>query len=368
MLNTHVTVKRIWKLLASLLVVPLLGGPAVAQPEAPSPLPVADETTICTLPPPLGPLTYAPGRGLHVGNTGLALGGYTNVNLVRDEGAPAQLSWDDLSLFVIWRPLPRLRLFSELEFEDIVDVNDEGEGGTSNNQFTAERLFGDLAISDQLNLRVGKFLTPVGRWNVIHAQPLVWTTSRPLATQLAFDVHTTGAMLFGTFFPGVSSVTYSLYGQFANQLDPGGDDIHPADRAAGARIEYAGGDGWSVGASYYGSVFNGHWGQLGGLDTLVQRGRVEVMGEAVVEGGSQGLPGQGGLYLQGVFELLPTWFLVGRYEYYDQPVPEPTVNLFLPGLAYKPRPYMVFKLGYLFADHPAQEEPPGFQSSFAILF
>ena len=102
-----------------------------------------------------------------------------------------------------------------------------GTAGRTTATFVAERLYGDVNASDQVNLRLGKFLTPVGRWNVIHAQPLVWTTSRPLTTLLPFDAHTTGAMLFGSLLPDDTGVTYSVYGQFVNSLDRSGRPAAP---------------------------------------------------------------------------------------------------------------------------------------------
>jgi hypothetical protein len=172
------------------------GAPARAGADVSSPA-TGDGVPVLSVPSPVGPLTYTPGRGARLGDTNLTLGGYSNLNLTRDDGGPALLSLDDLSLFVIWDPHPRIHLFSELEFEDLVQVDDHGRGGTNNWSFNAERLFADVTLTDELSVRVGKFLTPVGRWNVIHAQPLVWTTTRPLATLLPFDPHTTGAMLSG---------------------------------------------------------------------------------------------------------------------------------------------------------------------------
>jgi hypothetical protein len=327
------------------------------------------EAPILTLPSPLGPITYTPGRGAHCGNTGLTLGGYSSVNLTRDDGGPARLDLTTASLFVIWDPLPRLHLFSELEFEHLLQVDDHGHGGTNGWAFNAERLYGDLTLSDRLSVRLGKFLTPVGRWNVIHAPPLVWTTSRPLATLLPFDPHTTGAMLSGTVTAPRGGLTYSLYGQLTDQLDR---RLEPqlADRDAGGRLEYAAWNGWSVGASYLGfarrafrgTAGNDAWRNLVGLDMLWRRGPLEVMGEFARE------EGQWGLYLQGVVEVLPHIYLVDRYEYYDQPAPQPPVSLGVAGLAWRPRPYLILKAEYLFADRRVEESPPGFESSVAVLF
>jgi hypothetical protein len=319
----------------------------------------------------IGPVDYTPGRGARIGDTGLSLGGYANTNLVRDEGHRAHQNIDDVSLFVTWDPTPRVHLFSELEFEDLVDIDDHGRHDTSSWDFVPERLYGDFTLVDGVGLRVGKFLTPVGRWNVIHAQPLVWTTSRPLATELPFDPHTTGAMFFGSSYPGNGTLSYALYGQFTGQFEER-PQAQLADRSGGARVEYETAQGWALGASYLAFTQDAHWHHLTGLDGLWQRDRFELMGEFVHEDVDHGPGRQWGLYLQAVVEalpeVLPHLYLVGRYEHYDQRAPAPEVNLIVPALAWKPRPYLVLKGEYLIADHIAEESPPGFKCSVAILF
>jgi hypothetical protein len=325
----------------------------------------ADEPLL-RLPSPVGDLTYTPGRGAHLGGTGVTLGGYANVDVTRDEGGPGLLSVDDLSLFVGWAPTPRLHLLSELEIEDALEVDDHGRGGIDEAHFTAERLYADAIVSDALVLRIGKFLTPVGRWNVIHAQPLVWTTSRPLATTMPFDPHTTGAMLWGTLPAGRGTVGYTLYGQATDQLDPSSEPT-TQDRAGGARFEYGTGSGWSVGASYLAFTENERWHQLGGLDGFWRRRRFELLGEFIYEEVERGAGHQWGLYVQPVVELLPKIYLVLRYEHYDQPS-GPTVDLGVGGLAWRPFPYLVLKAEYLTSHERAAESPPGFKSSVALLF
>lgn len=349
------------------LVATLLSSRARAAGEATPPAPGDDGGPVLDVPTPAGDVTYTPGRGLRLADTGITLGGYSNVNLVRDEGGPALLKLDDLSLFVSWDPTTRLHLFSELEFEDLVQVDDHGNVGNPDYQFTTERLYGDVAVSDAISVRVGKFLTPVGRWNEIHAQPLVWTTSRPLVTEEPFDPHTTGAMLFGTLFPSVGSVSWALYGQATPQFDPVTTPL-PAQHSGGARLVYDAPAGWSVGTSYLSAEAHGAWRHLGGLDGLVQRGPVEIMGEAIVQGADRRADAQWGLYVQPVLEVWPHVFLVGRYEHWERahgPLPN---NLFVTGIAYRPRPWLLLKAEYLAADHPAEEEPSGFKSSVAILF
>ena len=371
------TVKAARARRAMLAAVVLLTRASPAAAAGPYP-PGADRPPALALPTPIGDVGYTPGRGLRVGDTRLTLAGYGAVDLVHEEGGPTTLRVESLDLFVIWDPLARVHLFSEIDTIDQEDPHEERRN------FLTDRLFGDFAGYDWINLRVGKFLTPVGRWNQIHARPLVWTTSRPLATELPFDPYVTGAMLFGSRFPRTGTLTYSLYGQFTNNFD-----VEPPpqaqDRAVGGRLEYASLGGWSVAGSYLAFTAlpgereaperggaaageEGGWRHLTGLDTLWQRGPFELMGEFAFQEPARGPGRQWGLYLQAVEEVVRRVYLIQRYEYYDQPAPEPVVNIGVLGLAYKPWPFVVLKGEYLFADRRAEESPPGVKTSFTVLF
>ena len=105
-----------------------------------------------------------------------------------------------------------------------------------------------------------------------------------------------------------------------------------------------------------------------GVDALWQREPFELMGEFAFAQPVHGPGQEWGLYLQGVRELVPRLYLVGRYEHFDQPAPPTAVNLFDLGLAWKPWPYVVVKGEYLFAIIFDDEEPPGVKFSLAVLF
>lgn len=55
-----------------------------------------------------------------------------------------------------------------------------------------ERLYNESNITEQLALRLGKMLAPVGEWNLIHANPLVVTVNRPLTTYLNLSEFVSG--------------------------------------------------------------------------------------------------------------------------------------------------------------------------------
>lgn len=324
----------------------------------------ASEEPLVSWPTRIGAVRYVPGRGLQVGDTGLTLGGYTNVALYRDEGEPPRASLQDLSLFVIYEPLPRLRFFSELEYADAID--DQGEEDTRGDSATVERLYLDVGVSDALTVRGGIFLTPVGRWNVIHAAPLVWTTSRPLTTYRLFDTNVTGLMASGSIFPAAGTLTYSVFDQFAGPIE-GNPDFEPADHSVGARLQYDADGGWSVGASYVAALRDGDWRHLGGLDALWSRRPLEVMGEAVLQAGPGGAP-EWGFYVQPVLSVHERVALVARYEHFDASGPPPQVNIMTAGVLLRLLPTVVFKTEYQFVDRHTAIAPAGFRASIAVLF
>jgi len=325
--------------------------------------PCGAEEPLFALASPLGPIAYTPGRGLGLGDTGLRLGGYSSLELTRDEGDVPRLSLSDLSFFVIYDPFERVHLFSELEIEDLVSVDTKGHGGTADNRFEVERLYADLNLRDEVQIRLGRFLTPVGRWNVIHAQPLVWTTSRPLVTDLTFDNDTTGAMLFGDLG---ERFAYSVFGQFVKDFESR-PQYQSQRYSVGTRFEVELDPGASLGATYLSFRDNERWYQLGGADLAWNRGPLEVLAELTADG-ADGLAGvQWGTFAQAAVAT-PLWVhLIGRYEYFD-PRGEAPIHLVDLGIAYRPLPFLLLKAEYLIASRSSDLAEPGFKSSVSLLF
>ena len=61
------------------------------------------------------------------------------------------------------------------------------------------------------------------------------------------------------------------------------------------------------------------------------------------------------------------WFIVGRYEFFEQ-FQDKAGQVGLLGLAYKPLPPIVWKLDYQLGEHNETLAPDGLSASFAILF
>jgi hypothetical protein len=346
---------------------------ALAQPLGPNEVPRPEERPVFVQPSPIGDLEYRPGRGLRVGDTGLTVGGFAAILADRkEEGGTTHFTLDDLNLFLLFDPTPYFHVFSELGFENLVELGDTETHPEPRDGLLVDRLYGDLNLSDRVNVRFGKFFTPVGIWNEIPAEPLLWTNSRPLVTEGPFDEQVTGAMTWGSFFPADGTLTYKFYGQFLQPLDPD-PRIQPVHRSAGARLEYRSLAAWGIGSSYFASERGGRWNHVGGADALWRAEKGEIMGEFLVGRGDPAGRHLAGFYLQGVRELVHTLSIVGRYEYFDPGSPLRVVNLFDFGFSWRPSPYIVFTLDYLLADRTAgidrtEQNLPGLRFQLSVLF
>jgi hypothetical protein len=312
---------------------------------------------------------YQLGRGYHIDQLGLIIGGYLNISFDRFENHNSQLTLDDASLFLSWKIKPWLRLFTELEFEDSVLINRDGIH-SSQATFSIERLYLDVLISEQSTLRLGKFLTPVGYWNETHAAPLVWTTSRPLVTDRPFPKHSSGAMLHGTLTIASKDVDYAVFADDSSDLDPKKTEIY-FNNAFGGRLRLSLSDFSTIGISYVNFRSNEQANNpsynLLALDFEFKRHYFEITSEFTYRFSESSIE-QKGLYLQGVMPLGKNFYAVGRCEYFDDGQINPNIHLGIAGLAYRPIPSLVFKAEYRIGRHNSAIAASGFLSSIAILF
>ncbi len=317
----------------------------------------------------IGRIEYRPGRGLRLGDTRITIGGFATSEAERLQGGEASGTLEGPHFFLSFDPLPSLHLFSELEMGDLATAATDQEGVRSHLGFGVARAYGDFSASDALNVRFGKFLTPIGLWSPVPAEPFVWTTSEPLIVEDVFNDSQTGAMVLGRTFLPSGAFSYSFYGSFLDPLDPDPGEMPPR-YAAGTYLEWANLDGWLVGASYYASeAHTGPWHNLGGIDGLwLPNERIELSAEAVFGEGTRRNGALWGLYAQAVAETVDTLYAVGRYEHFDPPGGGPSINLYDVGLTWIPVYYFRFKVDYSFADHRDDLAEPGFRASLSLLF
>lgn len=300
-------------------------------------------------------------------DSGWHLGGYASVSLNVHPGGRAEASFDEISLFVSWDGDERWRFFSEIELEEPLRWR-EGESFSDDDAyFDVERLYADYVYSERATLRMGRFLTPIGRWNLIHAAPLVWTTQRPLATQNLFPLNINGIMLQGAQPLGNTVLEYAVYGEVLHDMRENEHEI-PFEKPFGARLALSGKveAGLSVLDFREETPGNPHYRMLG-LDFSTTHNGWEASGEVFqrnrVGGGSAGSGG----YVQGVAPLGAGWFAVGRLERLHRPAEE-AVNRWLLGATWRLDAQRVLKLDYTGGNAERPDAPKGMFASFAVLF
>lgn len=321
------------------------------------------------------PSRYVLGNGLKVGNTGITLGGYASLEYSDLKDTKSDLAVSHASLFVSWESsqLP-LQFFSEIDSQyqfanDTADKNGRGDGGVR--ALALERLYFDYSFDDAFTLRAGKFLTPFGRWNLIHADPLVWTTSRPLITENLFSDNATGLMGYGNVTWLGQSLDYSLFGS------PGGDPHKTADQdeftqALGGHINVPVTEYTQVGFSYISfsqqNEQNNHY-QLFGIDLLWKYRDNEIMAEYAYRLSNQGGAYKaGGGYLQGVHPLWGRLFGIIRLEnMHDQGTGNST-HLCIVGLNFRQSRAISYKIEYQRNFSSTDMRPQGVMSSISVLF
>jgi hypothetical protein len=320
--------------------------------------------------------SYHWGRGINIPQANLNLGGYLNAVGESFNSRKSVGSLDDLSLFITWSPFGRVQFFSELELEDYISTNGLANIGKS---FKIERLYADVFISESITARFGKFLTPFGRWNVIHASPLVWTTSRPLVTnEPMLGTHASGIMLSKHFEIDDHDLNVSVYGDDSDDLDPRKSDL-AFDQAVGARLNYMLADNFEIGGSYLGFKkslsFQQSFNHLFGIDLLWKKNNFEVQVEMSYRYGSDNQGDEKGFYLQGVAPLVYKLSAVGRYEFLDgTPLDglasqgKRITHIGIVGLAWRPYAPLVVKAEYRFGSDNNPGAPSGVMASFAMFF
>lgn len=302
-------------------------------------------------------------------HSGWRFGGYSSASFISSPGEKDEAALDELSLLVSWDNNTRWRLFSEIELEQPVTWR-EGESVHLQTSVDVERLYGEYSFSSLLNVRAGRFLTPIGRWNQIHAAPLVWTTIRPMATQQLFPLNIDGFMLHGAVALdhlgwGEHTLEYSAYVETVRDMEEDRDEAE-YERARGARLLFTGKVDIGLSLAQFEEDLRDHPRyRLLGLDFVTGKNGWEASGE-VYRRFEHGDGGHGG-YLQGVAPLGGSWSALARYELFEG-ADHDSRERWLIGAAWKPRENDILKIEYVTGDDTVSYSPKGFMASYAVLF
>lgn len=322
---------------------------------------------------------YTPGMGLRVGGTDFRLGGYINLHYSDAGGRKGSFLFDDLSLFVFGNINERTRFFSEWEDAHFLEVDIDGRVRSSY-YGELERLYLDYLSSDSITIRIGKFLTPIGIWNEVHADPLTWTVSRPLVTMAGFPEYTTGIQFYGNLAFMDEDFEYAIFLQNNESINER-TGFRKTHLIYGGRLRLRGESGLETGIPlvYYTEYYSGERVYLTGLDIFYKKRGIEVRGEAIysrIDPRDGGNSKEYGYYLQGVYPLNDKIYLVLRQEYFRARLEAGDLKALSIGTTYRPRSHIAFKVEYQIRSGELRLRYKGedidksdqFLASFSILF
>ncbi len=352
----------------------LLAGPAAAQ--LPSP-----------------PVSSA--ERLHIGGYGGAVFGHDTAPGV---GTETGISEANAALLFSGTLVRRLSYFGELEAASTTRQN--WTGNDEDDALVLERLYIEYAFGDALRLRAGRFLTPVGQWNEIHAEPLTWTARRPLTTYRPFAKSMTGIMAAGQIVVAGHDAGYAAYASVPRGLVRDDEESHFL-HAFGTRGALEIIPGLYLGASAVAfrasrpvgpdddgesevdeaeageSAEHEAWEEdsgdrfLGGLDLSWRFAGAELLAEATALSGTDATPAERGAFLQLAVPLLRSGRVrlhaVGRSEYYDPVVDRPLAVHTL-GLALRPTRHLTVKVERQLTDRPSYRVRDGWYVSLSGIF
>lgn len=243
------------------------------------------------------------------------------------------------------------RMFSEVEFEDGAKIGEEKDGAIKykEGKLFVEAFYIEYMRSQYLNLRLGRFLTPGGIWNVEHYPPFVPTQERPQHIRKIFPQISDGLQFYG--HTGFSNIIadYTVYASNGSGNTGHGDEN--GNKALGGRLKlkfpYL--TNIEVGVSGYTEEDNSSVERKSyGADIKLQLNRLKFQGEYAnvdFDPGSGGEFKTTGYYGQVTYGI-KKWDVIYRYDWYDPDDSakdaDKTINTF--AINYHFTPYILGKL------------------------
>lgn len=302
---------------------------------------------------------------------GFQLGGYSSAGITLHRDQEAEAAINEVSLLLTWSGDGRLSFFSELELERPLAWNDDESFSRKESRLDLERFYIDYNISEKINFRAGRFLTPNSRWNLLHAPPLVWTTSRPLATTQLFPTATNGIMLHGAIPLETGAFEYKLFGELLEDQEQD-DEERQFEHVRGLRLSLKNQSDIGISLlSFREQGLNAASYRMLGLDVVTTIKNIEVSAEAFQRFNTSNRDGGSGAYLQTAVPLnslgLQDWYWITRLETLQRPN-ENANERWLVGATLRVKPTQLLKLEFTGGSEGLPESPRGFSASFALFF
>lgn len=291
---------------------------------------------------------YQLGQGYKIADE-LHVGGYFSVDYGKSD-TQDRVRLDDVAILAYGDLTPKFSYLIELEAAPFYIKDFQNNTSTTNTTFHYERAYLNYTFSDKLNVRVGKFITPIGYWNLEPINVLRDTTSNPLYSRFVFPKFVSGVNLFG-YLNENETLTYNLFGQATEDLDPNYINIKN-DLFVGGSLEYTFADYYSVGGSvgYFEPKTPRTHTQLFQVNAKYDNYPFLVQTEwaytNIDESATNTQAHQLGGYVQGMYNFNYQHAVISRYEYYKDTLEGEKEHIGLIGYSYRPQYAISIKAEY----------------------
>lgn len=299
------------------------------------------------------------------------IGGFSSAGITLHRDAEAEAAINELSFLISWNNLDRLSFFSELEIERPLAWNDSERYSRKESKLDLERLYFDYNLSEKINFRVGRFLTPNSRWNLLRAPPLVWTSSRPLATSRLFPIATNGITLHGAFPLKDVAFEYKFFTELLEDQEQDNNELK-FEHVRGARFSVKSNS--EVGISLLSfrernslNFISDTSYRMFGMDFITHLNETEISGEVFQRITAKGQEGGRGAYIQTAVPIKGNWYFITRLDSLNRPN-EGSFERWLIGATLRVKPTQLLKFEFTGGSGNQPEAPRGFSASYALLF
>ncbi|MCX6074094.1 MAG: hypothetical protein NTY39_07240 [Campylobacterales bacterium] len=309
--------------------------------------------------------SYTLGHGLQVDNM-LNVGGYFATEFeFKDKDKIFTL--DDVAVMAYGDINPMFSYMAEFEAIGFYQKNFNDGVESSKRQFHAERVYGDVWLSDAYNIRFGKQITPIGYWNKEPINVLRDMTSNPLYSSLLFPKFLTGIDING-YIPAIEGMKYHLFGQKNPDLDDEYINIRNT-HFFGLSLEKEISNDYSCGGSI------GDYIPLASQRTRFLQANAKyddskwqmlsevLLAKSEYDAGDSDYTLSG--YVQGMVRYTPQYAFLGRYEHFNDHHRGSEDNIGIVGFSYRPIYPVSFKGEYQW--HSRNDENRAL-FSFSVLF
>lgn len=308
---------------------------------------------------------YQLGEGYNIPSTPVYVGGYATVDYLQRQDNYNRFRIDELAL-MSYAKVDTIGYMADIQMKESY-VKEWGKRDTqkSSSDINVERLYLDYTLTDVINLRIGKYNTPAGYWNMEPIAIFQATASQPYLPFVLYPNYTT-AMLFSYANRLYSDTEYTLSVQENRDLDDEYNNfsveshyLFGVEQTFDDRLHV------KLNIGYFRTVDDlEFYYQL--LALKYEGERFDITSEFGRRETTYSTPVPYSFYLEGLYHLDEKNDIVSRFESYkiDEGASREE-NIGIVGYRYKPLAPLIFKIEYRLHTYKNESQ---IRSSLSVMF